>query len=524
MKILLQRVWELKVNWDEPIPDNIRDAWLRWRSELPSLSRKPIPRCYFPQEARIVSFQLHGFSDASEDAYAGVVYLRMVDTQDRVHISLVVSKTKVAPIKRLTIPRLELCGAQLLSQLLHHVKSLFNIPLTDIYAWTDSTIVLSWLVGSPRRFKTFVGNRVATIVDRIPPDRWNHVISAQNPADCASRGVFPTELICHDLWWKGPIWLKSIPLRWPKQDERDISKESPDEEKETCLTLLTQVVEPIIPFDRYSDFNHLKRVTTWCLRFINNCLGKLGKPNSSISTSPMLTTAELHASEKYWVGLAQHDDFKTEITAFQSDKPLPHSSSLLSLHPFLDKEGLLRVGGRQEHSKLSYSKRHPLILNGKHPITKLLIRSEHRRLLHGGPSLVITSLSRRFHIVNSRKTVRSLVRQCVTCRRRAIKPQLQMLGQLPPEQITPDSVFERVGIDYAGPFLVKYGSVRKSTVVKAYLCIFVSLTVKAVHLELVSDLTSEAFIAALRRFIARRGYPTLLWSDHGTNFVGAIVR
>ena len=194
-----------------------------------------------------------------------------------------------------------------------------------------------------------------------------------------------------------------------------------------------------------------------------------------------------------------------EIASLQSDKSLPHSSSLLPLHPFLDKDGFLWMGGRQEHSKLSFFKLHPIILHGKHPLTKLLVWLEHRRLLHGGPTLVITSLSRRFHIINSRKTIRSVVRQCVICQRQAVKPQQQLLGQLPSEWITPNSVFERVGMDYAGPFLVKYGVVRKPTIVKVYLCVFNSMTVKAVHLELVSDLTSEAFIAALCRFIAQRG-------------------
>ena len=219
--------------------------------------------------------------------------------------------------------------------------------------------------------------------------------------------------------------------------------------------------------------------------------------------------------------LSQNNHFSTEIAALKAKHRLSSSSCFLALHPFLDSKKVLRVGGRESHSNLSYSKIHPIILHGKHPITKLIVRSEHLRMLHAGPTLLSSSLSCRFHIINLRKIIRSITRQCVTCRRHSARPQLQMLGQLPLERVTPGSVFEKVGVDYAGPFHVKYGMVRKTTTVKAYVCVFVSLAVKAVHLEAVSDLTTEAFIATLRRVIARRGHPSLIWSDNGTNFVGA---
>ena len=154
-------------------------------------------------------------------------------------------------------------------------------------------------------------------------------------------------------------------------------------------------------------------------------------------------------------------------------------------------------------------------------MTKLVIRSEHIRLLHAGPTHVASSLGRRFHIIGQRRAIRTLTRACVTCRRTSVKPQSQLMGQLPIERVTPGMVFERVGIDYAGPVYLKLGHVRKPTIVKAYICVFVALSVKAVHLELVSDLTSAAFIGCLRRFIARRGKPISIWSDHGSNFIGA---
>ena len=281
----MQRLWELKVDWDDPLPSDIREAWLQWRSELKCLSDKHIPRCYFPDQANIVAVELHGFSDASEHAYAGVIYLRLIDSSGDVHISIVTSKTKVASIKRLTIPRLELCGAYLLAQLLHHVQQVFNIPLSCIYAWTDSTVVLSWLVGNPRRFKTFVGNRVSHIVDLISPGRCRHVNGAINPADCASRGLYPTELLNHELWWNGPDWLKSPRTDWPKPFV--IAEVGPsDEEREVCVHVTLLYETPLISLDRFSHFTRYKYVTAWVLRFINNCRVR---NNTVVSLSPRIS-------------------------------------------------------------------------------------------------------------------------------------------------------------------------------------------------------------------------------------------
>ena len=516
MKILLQRLWESNLSWDDPAPPDIADDWHRWREELPILKSKGIPRCYFPKDSLVTSKQLHGFSDASKAAYSAVVYLRTVDTEGNIKTSLVSSKTKVSPIKRQTIPRLELCGALLLAKLLNHIMRILEIPMIDLYAWTDSTIVLSWLTGSPRRFKTFVGNRVSQIVDLLPPDRWRHVIGIENPADCTSRGLFPSELINHHLWWSGPDWLRSSSDQWPRKVQLPSDCEPTTELCHLTNTSGSAIVLITSP-NQFSSYNRLIRVVAWAIRFTKNC-GKTKEERLQLS---FLTTPELRQAEIHVFRSVQIEQFRLEFDVLNGNKPLPKGSHLIPLSPFIDSDGLIRVGGRQRLGYLSSSRTHPIILHGNHPIVKMLIRYEHGRLLHGGPTLTISSLNRRFHIIHLRVFARSIIRACVVCPRHSAKPIPPILGQLPPERLTPGTVFNKTGIDYAGPVYVKYGHVRKPVVVKSYICVFVSLNVKAVHLELVSSLTSEGFISCLRRFISRRGYPALMWSDHGTNFIGS---
>ena len=171
MKILLQRLWEFKLEWDDPVSQVIQDVWNQWKRKLPSLTTLPIPRCYQPRDFSVSSLQLHGFSDTSEEAYSGVVYLRLQSSDGKAHTTLVISETKVSPIKRLSIPRLELCGTHVPVKLLCHVRKVLDEPITSVFAWTNSTIVLSWLSDNPRRFKTYVGNRVSNILDQLPLDR-----------------------------------------------------------------------------------------------------------------------------------------------------------------------------------------------------------------------------------------------------------------------------------------------------------------------------------------------------------------
>ena len=403
--------------------------------------------------------------------------------------------------------------------MLSHCKDVLDLPLNAVHAWTDSTVVLAWIQGDPRRFKVYVGNRVAQILDLTPADCWKHVRSGENPADCASRGIFPSELLEHDLWWKGPQWLLLPPSEWPKNNSAtDDTREGNDELSVITCNLAT-VEEPLIPTDKFSSFTRYKRVTGWIIRFIHNCKARV---QASTPTDGCLTAQELDRAANYWYSVIQKAHFNHEMSILKANSArVPSSSKILSLNPIIDDNGILRVGGRQQKAKFSYNSRHPVIVDARHPLTKLLIKSEHLRLLHGGSLLVSASLFRNFHIVGGHRAIRSIVRSCVVCRRQAPKPKPQLMGQLPRERITPDIVFEHVGVDYAGPLYLKRGSIRKPTILKSYVSIFVSMSVKAVHLELVSDLSTESFIGCLRRFIARRGKPASIWSDHGTNFVGA---
>ena len=261
------------------------------------------------------------------------MYLRIQHNDGTILVSLLSSKTRVAPLKKLTIPRLEICGARLLAHLINHIQS---VDHTNTFNWTDSTIVLSWIAGEPSRLKSYVGSRVIDIFELTGHDRWRHVRTHENPADCASRGLFPSELAEHDLWWHGPQWLSL-----------DTSSRVPEEEKVNCLVhVVAEEQEPLIPVDRYSSCTHLKRVTAWILRFVNNVRSRV-KGQSTCSRQCLLVD-ELQAAEIFCFAFIQVHHFSKEIDDIKAGRKIRRSSSILSLHPFSDDQGLLRIGGREQ--------------------------------------------------------------------------------------------------------------------------------------------------------------------------------
>lgn len=510
-KLILQSLWQQKIDWDEPVPDNIINLWNNFSNNLTFLSNMQIPRYVLSDSAE--SIELHCFSDASQVGYGACIYMRTIDSHGNAKTSLLCSKSKVAPLKPTSIPRLELCAALLSTRLCKIITDSIRLSINRILYWCDSSVVLGWLRGNPSKFKTFVANRVGEILEISNSSSWRYVPTAENPADLISRGVNPSQLEGSELWWYGPSFLSNEEAKWPRLKE--VQTITLPETKVT-KTLIALIYEPIIDFNRFSKFVRLQRTMCYVRRFINNI------KNSNLRRSGTLTVEELKDSFNYLCFIAQQQSFYSEFKTLANNKTLSTKSKILSLSPFIDdKTNLIRVGGRIVTSQCSYDKIHPILLDSKHHLCKLIFEHEHVRNLHAGPQLLLSAVRETVWPINGRRLARTIVRNCVRCRRVQGKTLNPKMGNLPSQRVTPDFPFSSVGMDYAGPFYILNRKGRGSRLIKCYLCLFVCLRYKCLHLEAVSDLSKDAFIMTLRRFISRRGRPAELFSDNGRNFVAA---
>ncbi|XP_062714046.1 uncharacterized protein LOC134290850 [Aedes albopictus] len=505
-KVLMQKLWKNKMDWDDRLDEELLDDWRYFLNALPLAEDFRVPRRVISEEeARI---EIHGFADASNTAYGACVYLRSVHSDGTASSSLVTSKSKVCSITPMSIPRKELMAALLLHRLVKKVVDAMELEHVPVTLWSDSQVVIAWLNKPLDCLQVFVRNRVAEITSESE-HVWKYVRSADNPADIVSRGMPAKALATSNLWWNGPFFLCSA--AYDEVVPAALEDGEIPELKPAVSVNVATVYEELPILTKFESFRKTQRIIAYVLRFIKNCR-KIGE--RSTATTP--TISELKEANKQIIQAIQRSELQDEIDRLQAGEPCKRIGNL---NPFLD-DGLLRVGGRIRHSKLAYEVKHQWIVPDKHPVTRKLIAAVHRENLHAGPSSVITALRERYWILNARSTVRKVTRSCITCFKSSPKLAEQFMGDLPSYRITAAPTFLKVGVDFAGPIFIKQ-TARKAAPLKGYICVFVCMVSKAMHLEVVENLSTEAFLAALQRFVSRRGVPEEVYSDNGTNFIGA---
>ena len=509
-RLIFQESTRMQLDWDDPVPASIALRWQVWVQSLSDLSSLSFPRCLVPTRFLDGAMELHHFSDSSQVAYGSCTYLRIMNASGEVRVSLLLAKGRVAPLKgAVTIPRLELCAAVLSVRHELKLRRELTLDLLPSVFWTDSQIVLAYIKSTSRRFKVFVGNRVSFIRDHTDVDQWKFVPTSLNAADILSRGCVPSAVPA--MWLHGPEFLSCPKHEWP--DFQGVTANLDGDCEVKCATLVVGASKEVEhPLDRmishYSSYYRLKKAVAWLIRALR-CL------RSRAGCQDVLSVSEMQHAEILLVRHVQRSVFCDELLQLRSQGKVQRSSPLISLRPVL-RDDLLCVGGRLKHSPLQPSAKWPMILPSNHPLTVMILRDFHEQF-HLGVEWLASLIRRKFWVPRLRVALRGLRAKCVTCKKLYDSPMHQVMAELPPDRCTPSGgPFTNVGVDLCGPFYVKVGR----ATVKRYCCVFTCLTTRAVHLEVLCSLETDSFINGLVRFCARRGYPSVVRSDNGTNLVG----
>ena len=502
-KLLLQEATRQKLDWDQLVPEEIQAKWSRWIKNLEGLSDVNFARCVKPLAFNESYCELHIFSDASLVAYGACAYLRCINTKGEITCQLLISKAHISPInKRQTIPRLELQAATCAAKLYNILNTEFELDLVPSYFWSDSKVVLGYITNESRRFRTFVTNRVSTIRAFTDATRWRHVSSLDNPTDSLMWISTISNSLAFKFWSKGPTWLTEHTCFWRKQQQaqHDVSDDDAEVISTTSHATVTtdSWIQKICAY--YSSFIKVIRCIGWLRRFA------FFKGNRQCTQGP-LTASEFNNAHDVLIRHVQENCFEKEIEHLKVGKPLLKSSCVLRLNPYLDQQQILRVGGRTSH--------HPILISHKHPIASSIVRYFHSRG-HTGCEWTLSIVREKYWITKARRILKKVISKCVLCRKMFAKPSSQIMADLPAERIEPGlPPFTYVGIDAFGPYQTKFYRGFK----KRYGLLFTCMTCRAIHIEMLYTLDCESFLCAFKRFIARRGVPTKIFSDNGRNFV-----
>lgn len=522
-KILIQDVWRSRIDWDHKVPLDVFCRWKLWLNALRKMSEIKIPRCYFPgyNPSSYRSLQLHIFVDASEQAFAACAYFRIVD-QGRVRCCLVASKTKVAPLKLLSIPRLELMAAVIGARLKKTVTENHSLEIQQTFYHSDAGTVLSWIRSDVRRYRQFVAYRVSEILSLSSVEEWRWVPTKLNVADEATKWGRGPSFEPESRIMTGPLFLYDDPEEWPKDYRAEVMET--EEELRPAYVFSHFLTERLINFDNFSRWERLLRSVAYVHRFVSNLKQRHQKESGE---DGRLTTLELQEAERTLWKLSQSEVYPDEVTTLKYNaqpnntklKKLERTNPLVKLSPVMDEYGVLRIDGRIANSEYAdYDTKYPIILAKEHAVTTLLLDWYHRKFRHANNETIVNEIRQRFYVPNVRVQVRAAKKRCMWCQVNKSLPSPPRMGLLPRARLTPfKRSFTYTGIDYFGPYFVKVGR----TAAKRWVALFTCLVTRAIHLEVACGLSTDSCKKAIRRFIARRGAPVEIYSDRGTNFVGA---
>ncbi|XP_070549159.1 uncharacterized protein [Ptychodera flava] len=520
-KTVLQEMCKQEAGLDDEPSDDIFRKWQTWKTSIQDLEEVKIPRCYVPAEfGKVTHRELHAFADASEIGYGCVIYIRQVNANGDIHCSFVFAKARVTPLKKVTIPRLELTAATLAVRMVAIVQRELDFKIDKTLYWTDSTAVLKYIMNDKARYHTFVANRVQIIREASVPEQWHYVDTKVNPADLASRGVKTTRELNDSDWLCGPDFLWQKEDEWPEQVISMQMEENDPEVKTSCVTIQsddTSVIDSLVT--RISGWWKLKRVMSWVILAKKKFLKLIGRLEEKVEESVLrLTPKMLNESEVAIVKAIQNEAYTEEMEALSKGKTVSKRSQLFKYHPMLTDEGLIRVGGRLNKADLPYETKHPLVLPKHAKVSVMIVKDAHSTVGHLGRNAILAKVRERYWIYGASQLAKRVVRNCVTCRRYQAVPCEQMMADLPADRVEAEvSPFTFCGMDYFGPIMVRRGR----SEVKRYGVIFTCLSSRAVHLEVAHSLETDACINAIRRFVARRGPVRSIRSDNGTNLVGS---
>ncbi|XP_072321671.1 uncharacterized protein [Eucyclogobius newberryi] len=517
-KHMMRELTTEQYEWDAELPAEKQEQWKMWRDSIKDLEQLQIPRPYVPVSLSTQTQyrELCVFSDASNTAIAAVAYLKTVSISGDCHVGFIMGKSKLAPRPAHTIPRLELCAAVLAVEMADFIRDEADIDIDQVTFHTDSRIVLGYIHNTSRRFYVYVSNRITRIRKSSHPNQWHYICTEENPADHGTRPVNAAALKDTN-WFSGPALLVKPFDNHSTQASFDLVQPNADMEIRPVVTTMSTNVKKdklgAIRFERFSTWKSAVRAVSSLIKKAKN----MSSPQNDINDRDVSVQATIVILKAL-----QQDCFAKELQCISKKEQLPKQSSLKKLAPFLDKDGLIRVGGRISSSELSFEEKHPLIIPKSH-VAILLIRHYHEQVAHQGRHFSEGAVrSAGIWLIGSKRLVSSVIHKCVTCKKLRGKQETQQMSQLPSDRLTPEPPFTHVGLDVFGPWTVTSRKTRGGHAEsKRWALMFSCLSTRAVHIEIIESMTTASFINALRRFTAIRGPVKMLRSDRGTNFMGA---